>query len=115
VFRCRGGRPTFTDSRSLIEKQVLVQAVREIIRRDGLRRGMFAGYGAFLLRDLPFDAIEFWAFDTLNMRLQTSLKRQLNPVEHGVCGAIAGAITWAHRDDGSAGHQSQAVGASGGA
>ena len=95
MFRCRGGRPTFTDSRSLIEKQVLVQAVREIIRRDGLRRGMFAGYGAFLLRDLPFDAIEFWAFDTLNMRLQTSLKRQLNPVEHGVCGAIAGAITGA--------------------
>lgn len=70
-----------------------VQAVREILRRDGIRRGMFAGYGAFLLRDLPFDAIEFWAFDTLNIRLQQVVKRELNPVEHAVCGAIAGAVT----------------------
>eukprot|EP00892_Ulva_mutabilis_P001191 jgi/Ulvmu1/11072/UM007_0254.1 len=69
------------------------QAVREIIKRDGLRRGMYAGYGAFLLRDLPFDAIEFWAFDTLNMRLKSMLGREPNPLEHGVCGAIAGAVT----------------------
>ena len=70
-----------------------LQAVRAIIKRDGLRRGMFAGYGAFLLRDLPFDAIEFWAFDTLNMRLQRAVKRELNPAEHALCGAIAGAVT----------------------
>lgn len=72
-----------------------MQAVRAIVARDGIRRGMFAGYGAFLLRDLPFDAIEFWAFDTLNMRLKEAVKRELNPVEHGVCGAIAGAVTGA--------------------
>lgn len=74
---------------------VAAQAVRTIVARDGIRRGMFAGYGAFLLRDLPFDAIEFWAFDTLNMRLKEVVKRELNPVEHAVCGAIAGAITGA--------------------
>lgn len=58
-----------------------------------MRRGMYAGYGAFLLRDLPFDAIEFWAFDTLNMRMQKSFGRELNPIEHGMCGAVAGAVT----------------------
>ena len=39
-------------------------AVRNILRREGLR-GLFAGYGSFLLRDLPFDAIEFVAYEQL--------------------------------------------------
>ena len=72
--------------------------VRTLLRRDGLVRGLYAGYGAFLLRDLPFDAIEFWAFDTLNIRLKSFLNRDLNAVEQGVCGAIAGAVTGACRD-----------------
>ena len=37
-------------------------ALRTILAREG-RRGIFAGYGSFLLRDLPFDAIEFWAYE----------------------------------------------------
>lgn len=69
--------------------------VRTLLRRDGLIKGMYAGYGAFLLRDLPFDAIEFWAFDTLNIRLKAYLDRDLNAVEQGACGAIAGAVTGA--------------------
>ena len=28
-------------------------------------KGLFAGYGSFLLRDLPFDAIEFVAYEQL--------------------------------------------------
>ena len=71
---------------------LLVQ-VRTLLRRDGLIRGMYAGYGAFLLRDLPFDAIEFWAFDTLNIRLKAYVNRELNALEQGVCGAVAGAVT----------------------
>ena len=39
-------------------------AVRNILRREGVR-GLFAGYGSFLLRDLPFDAIEFVAYEQL--------------------------------------------------
>jgi hypothetical protein len=62
--------------------------VRTLLRRDGLIKGLYAGYGAFLLRDLPFDAIEFWAFDTLNIRLKAFLNRDLNAVEQGVCGAL---------------------------
>jgi solute carrier family 25 (mitochondrial S-adenosylmethionine transporter), member 26 len=69
--------------------------VRTLLRRDGLIKGLYAGYGAFLLRDLPFDAIEFWAFDTLNIRLKAFLNRDLNAVEQGVCGAAAGAVTGA--------------------
>ena len=39
-------------------------AVRNILRREGVN-GLFAGYGSFLLRDLPFDAIEFVAYEQL--------------------------------------------------
>ena len=69
-------------------------AVTSIIRREG-RRGMFAGYGAFLLRDLPFDAIEFWAYDTLKLTYSKAMGRDLNGVEASACGAGAGAITGA--------------------
>lgn len=37
-------------------------ALTTILRAEG-RRGIFAGYGSFLLRDLPFDAIEFFAYE----------------------------------------------------
>lgn len=37
-------------------------ALRNIAFKEG-RRGLFAGYGSFLLRDLPFDAIEFVAYE----------------------------------------------------
>lgn len=80
-------------SRGTPSKAAHAVQVRKLLKRDGLRGGLYAGYGAFLLRDLPFDAIEFWAFDTLNLRLAKFLKRDLNAAEHAVCGAIAGAVT----------------------
>lgn len=42
----------------------VVNAFRGIVAREGTR-GLFAGYGSFLLRDLPFDAIEFVAYEQL--------------------------------------------------
>jgi hypothetical protein len=41
-----------------------IQAVRGVVQREGYR-GLFAGYRSFLLRDLPFDAIEFVAYEQL--------------------------------------------------
>ena len=67
-------------------------AVATVLRREG-RRGMFAGYFAFLLRDLPFDAVEFWAFDTLKLNYKRAVGRPLNALEAGACGAAAGAVT----------------------
>jgi solute carrier family 25 S-adenosylmethionine transporter 26 len=67
-------------------------AVLSIVRREG-SRGLFAGYGAFLLRDLPFDAVEFWAFDTLKLNYRKAVNRDLNPLEASGCGAAAGAVT----------------------
>lgn len=37
---------------------------------------MYAGYGAFMLRDLPFDAIEFMAYEQVSMKLLPQPRRQ---------------------------------------
>lgn len=56
-------------------------------------RGLFAGYGAFILRDLPFDAIEFAAYEALKSVYSKFTKRRLNTFEAAATGAIAGGFT----------------------
>lgn len=56
-------------------------------------RGLFAGYSAFLLRDLPFDAVEFAAYEALKSIYTGHSKRKLNAIESGVTGAVAGGFT----------------------
>ena len=70
-------------------------ALRSILAKEGAK-GIFAGYGSFLLRDLPFDAIEFVAYEQMKknykvMALNNS--RDLNPGEVSIVGATAGAFT----------------------
>lgn len=69
----------------------LVQ-ISTIVKKEGVR-GFFAGYGAFLLRDLPFDAVEFAAYEALKSVYTRYTKRNLNAVESAATGAIAGGIT----------------------
>lgn len=70
-------------------------ALQSILRREGAR-GIFAGYGSFLLRDLPFDAIEFVAYEQFKKAYKSAVlqnTRDLNPGEHSIFGASAGAFT----------------------
>jgi len=77
-----------------------VAAVKGILAKEGLK-GMFAGYGSFLLRDLPFDAIEFVAYEqlksayerTLRMRPGDQRRERANAAEVSAIGAAAGALT----------------------
>jgi Mitochondrial carrier protein len=64
-----------------------IQAVKSICAREGVR-GMFAGYGSFLLRDLPFDAIEFVTYEQLRRAYKVSLagSREVSGAETAVMG-----------------------------
>lgn len=64
-----------------------MQAVKSICQREGVR-GMFAGYGSFLLRDLPFDAIEFVTYEQLRRAYKVSLagSREVSGAETAVMG-----------------------------
>jgi solute carrier family 25 S-adenosylmethionine transporter 26 len=69
-------------------------AVRAILAKEGLRKGLYAGYGSFLLRDLPFDAIEFIAYEQAKSAYKAMVQgRELNPAEHSAIGAVAGVST----------------------
>ena len=69
--------------------------VSKIARTEG-PRGFFAGYDAFLLRDLPFDAIEFATYEALkSFYMGMTKRRRLNAVEAAATGAIAGGFTGA--------------------
>ena len=70
-------------------------ALKTIVAREGAK-GIFAGYGSFLLRDLPFDAIEFVTYEQLKKGYKTMVlkdSRDLNAGEHSLFGAGAGAAT----------------------
>lgn len=71
-----------------------VGAVRTILAREGVK-GLFAGYGSFLLRDLPFDAIQFAIYEQLKITVKKAVKRDLRDSETAVVGALAGAFTGA--------------------
>ena len=99
-------------------------ALRHIVTKEGrLATGLFAGFGSFLLRDLPFDAIEFASYEQLKLAWcalapaapkpsstapQTmapggtnpdgeveTRRRPLRRHESAVLGAVAGAVTGA--------------------
>lgn len=70
--------------------------MRSILAKEGLR-GLYAGYGAFLLRDLPFDAIEFVAYEQLRKAAAKALGRDPDPGEVALVGAAAGGITGGSR------------------
>ncbi|KIY99414.1 S-adenosylmethionine carrier protein [Monoraphidium neglectum] len=69
-----------------------ITALRTILAKEGVR-GLYAGYGAFLLRDLPFDAIEFVAYEQFKQAAKRTLKRDPNAVEVSLIGALAGGFT----------------------
>lgn len=69
-----------------------LDAIRTILSREGFK-GLYAGYGAFMLRDLPFDAIEFVAYEQLKRAYCSWAKRDIEARESAAIGAFAGGFT----------------------
>ncbi|KAG6602199.1 S-adenosylmethionine carrier 1, chloroplastic/mitochondrial, partial [Cucurbita argyrosperma subsp. sororia] len=69
-------------------------AVHVIVSREGFR-GLYAGYGSFLLRDLPFDAIQFCIYEQLRIGYKLAAQRDPDDPETAIIGAFAGAISGA--------------------
>ncbi|GLU20338.1 hypothetical protein SLE2022_365450 [Rubroshorea leprosula] len=69
-------------------------AVHLIVSKEGFK-GLYAGYGSFLLRDLPFDAIQFCIYEQLRIGYKAAARRDLNDPENAIIGAFSGALTGA--------------------
>ncbi|RDX93567.1 Protein MITOFERRINLIKE 1, chloroplastic, partial [Mucuna pruriens] len=69
------------------------QVLLEILQNDGVM-GLYAGYSATLLRNLPAGVLSYSSFEYLKAAvLQKSEKSHLEPVQSVLCGALAGAIS----------------------
>lgn len=68
-------------------------AVRATFAKEGLP-GFFTGYGSLVIRELPFDAIQFPLYEYLK-KVASERKggRPLQTWETSVCGSIAGAVS----------------------
>lgn len=53
-----------------------IAAVKNIVRIDGIR-GLFAGYWSTVLREIPFDAIEFALYEFLKRKLMEYKRKVL--------------------------------------
>ncbi|BAU02130.1 hypothetical protein LR48_Vigan10g121200 [Vigna angularis] len=69
------------------------QVLVEILQNDGVM-GLYAGYSATLLRNLPAGVLSYSSFEYLKAAvLQKTEKNNLEPVQSVLCGALAGAIS----------------------
>lgn len=71
----------------------LKQGVAEIMAQEGLR-GFFAGYGAMLMRDVPYTMLEFGLYSEFkNLGRKALKKEQLTAQEELLLGGLAGGVT----------------------
>lgn len=67
-------------------------AVKSIALKEG-PAGFFAGYGSLVLRELPFDALQFPLYEFFKSSLARRRKRPLQTWETSICGSLAGGIS----------------------
>eukprot|EP00171_Calliarthron_tuberculosum_P009407 IDg9407t1 len=68
-----------------------IRAPFEVVKQR-LQSGMHASYGSLVLRELPFDAIQFPLYELLKARWAESKGRSLTTPESSMCGSAAGAV-----------------------
>lgn len=69
------------------------QVLLRILEKDGIL-GLYAGYSATLLRNLPAGVLSYSSFEYLKAAVLSSTKNNhLEPIHSVICGALAGAIS----------------------
>ncbi|XP_028800340.1 protein MITOFERRINLIKE 1, chloroplastic [Neltuma alba] len=69
------------------------EVLLKILEKDGIL-GLYAGYSATLLRNLPAGVLSYSSFEYLKAAvLRTTKKNHLEPFQSVMCGALAGAIS----------------------
>ena len=83
-----------------------MSAIADIWATKGLIKGFYAGFGSFVLRDIPFSAIQFPLYEVLKMaeikfvaqrqgvsENQVEIPTILNSINGSIAGATSGLLT----------------------
>lgn len=68
--------------------QILYQA----FKTEGLRKGIYRGFGITIMREVPFSFIQFPLWEYLKVQWEPTTGLSLNPAFVALCGAISGGI-----------------------
>lgn len=68
--------------------EILYQAYKN----EGLRKGVYRGFGTTIMREVPFSFIQFPLWEYLKLQWEPLTGLPLTPVSVAVCGAISGGI-----------------------
>ena len=71
--------------------QGAIKAIQSIVKHEGVK-GLFAGYSSFIIRDLPFDALEFVAYEQLKKGYATAAQKHASDVTGWETGIIGEAL-----------------------
>lgn len=69
-----------------------ISILMEAYRTEGIRRGLYRGYGSTVLREVPFAFIQFPIWEHLKANWTVNTGLELTPVAVAICGAVAGGI-----------------------
>lgn len=69
-----------------------ISILMEAYRTEGIRRGLYRGYGSTILREVPFAFIQFPIWEHLKANWTVNTGLALTPIAVAVCGAIAGNV-----------------------
>ncbi|XP_035894379.1 S-adenosylmethionine mitochondrial carrier protein homolog [Anopheles stephensi] len=62
------------------------------LRKEGIRKGLYRGFGTTVLRDVPFSLIQFPLWEYFKLHWTEVTGTALTPLSVAICGAISGGI-----------------------
>uniref|UniRef100_A0A8D8NTV2 S-adenosylmethionine mitochondrial carrier protein homolog n=3 Tax=Culex pipiens TaxID=7175 RepID=A0A8D8NTV2_CULPI len=69
-----------------------VEILYHAFKTEGIRRGLYRGFGTTIMREVPFSFIQFPLWEYFKQNWSSATGTALTPVSVAICGAIAGGI-----------------------
>lgn len=68
------------------------ETLYDAFKKEGLRKGVYRGFGTTIMREVPFSFIQFPLWEYLKLQWEPTTGLPLTPISVAVCGAISGGI-----------------------
>lgn len=66
--------------------------LQQAFKQEGLRKGVYRGFGTTIMREVPFSFIQFPLWEFLKTQWTPTTGLPLTPISVALCGAISGGI-----------------------
>ncbi|XP_070063765.1 S-adenosylmethionine mitochondrial carrier protein homolog isoform X2 [Drosophila virilis] len=74
------------------QHQTALQILLRAYRTEGLRRGLYRGFGSTIMREIPFSFIQFPLWEYFKLQWTPVTGYESTPFSVALCGAVAGGI-----------------------